>query len=196
MEGWPATVRGRTAWRSHSTARKSHRSCPARGRGGSSYPWEEVVLCSPIRYKYPRIVWRALRHVSELVADISQQRNIPRPPGVGEQQVSWMAVVFSHEKNEGWLRHPDSSGKVLGSWNRPRTFDPKDGEARKATRPASTLKDILMNTETTPGSQRADGSPLYTAGSLLAAWRTCYLADSSAGRAYGTARTALVTSCP
>jgi len=37
-----------------------------------------------------------------------------RPPGVGEQHVFWIAVVFSHEKNCGWDAHARKSGKVSG----------------------------------------------------------------------------------
>jgi len=36
------------------------------------------------------------------------------PPGVGEQQVFFMAVVFSQEKKEGSETHAERSGKVLG----------------------------------------------------------------------------------
>ena len=59
---------------------------------------------------------------------------------MGEQQVFWMAVVFSHEKNEGWSRHVLMLGKVFGTCNRPAKDCADAGTARAATtRPASAL---------------------------------------------------------
>ena len=44
---------------------------------------------------------------------------LPRPPGVGEQQVFSMTVVFSQEKTEGWEAHPLKLPNVFGIVNRP-----------------------------------------------------------------------------
>jgi hypothetical protein len=67
--------------------------------------------------------------------------DVPKPPGVGEQQVFSMAVVFSQEKNEGWLRHAEMLGRVFGSCRRP-VKELAEARATSAvmTRPASTLK--------------------------------------------------------
>lgn len=39
----------------------------------------------------------------------------PRPPGVGEQQVFLITVLFSHEYCRGSLTHAFKSGYVLGT---------------------------------------------------------------------------------
>lgn len=55
-----------------------------------------------------------------------------------------MTVVFSHEKNEGWLRHAAKFGKVLGTCRSPLKPRAREGVARAArTKPARTWKDIL-----------------------------------------------------
>lgn len=52
---------------------------------------------------------------------LRRMRNLPRPPGVGEQQVFWMAVVFSQEYDRGSARHACKLGNVLGTVKRPRS---------------------------------------------------------------------------
>lgn len=61
------------------------------------------------------------------------------PPGVGEQQVFFMAVVFSHEKTEGSKTHAERLGKVLGM-----EIDP--GDFASTTRWAKTLATNVIAT--------------------------------------------------
>ena len=38
---------------------------------------------------------------------------------MGEQQVLAIAVVFSQEKNDGWVKQDVKLGRVTGSWRKP-----------------------------------------------------------------------------
>lgn len=54
-----------------------------------------------------------------------------RPPGVGEQQVLVIVVVFSHEKNEGSDMQPEIMGKVFGTETWPGNGEPAFTTAAK-----------------------------------------------------------------
>lgn len=53
------------------------------------------------------------------------------PPGVGEQQVFWIAVVFSHEKMEGCKAQEVILGFVLGSENMEKSAKPRTEGAKR-----------------------------------------------------------------
>jgi len=79
-----------------------------------------------------------------------------RPPGVGEQQVFWIAVVFSHEKNCGWDAHARKSGKVSGM--PPWTTNPPETTMGTRTKDARRVAAIMVESTTVVSR----GGKIYT----------------------------------